>query len=168
MTRYGFVNEPLRNRSETRLALIPAAPLLKTPKLPSVSPIPPNSAPPPAPSFGTQEGPAPKGPASPRSLPGEGDRRRKKEEERVGKWMKMMSVRQRDQGGNTLQWGWRSDSQNKVGQRVYKGIPDRWRMAAWWTLAEERAADYKGKGKASRSADVLAQEYRVSHHSRQR
>lgn len=159
--RYGFVHEPLRNRSETRLALIPKAPLLKFPKLPSTSPTPANSAPPPAPSFSAQEGPAPRTPTSPRILPGENDRHRRKEQERVGKWMKMMSVKKRDQGGNTVQWGWRSDVQDKVKKRVYKGIPDRWRMAAWWTLAEEQTANYKGKGRATRSAGDLAQEYQV-------
>ena len=45
-------------------------------------------------------------------------------------------------------------------RRVYKGIPDRWRMAAWWTMAEERAT-LKGKGKGKRSAEELGNDYRV-------
>jgi hypothetical protein len=45
---------------------------------------------------------------------------------------------------------------------VYKGIPDRWRMAAWWTLAEEATQRYTGKGKCKRSAEALAVDYRVS------
>jgi hypothetical protein len=39
-----------------------------------------------------------------------------KEKERVGKWMRMMSVKKRDQGGNIAEWAWRSDGQgSKVG-----------------------------------------------------
>lgn len=90
------------------------------------------------------------------------DKQRKKEDARVGKWMKMMSVKKRDQGGNTVQWGWRDAQKAKVVKRVYKGIPDRWRMAAWWTMAEEAVAKRKGKGREGRSAEELAEEYRVS------
>jgi hypothetical protein len=42
---------------------------------------------------------------------GADDKQRKKERERVDKWMKMMKVVKRDQGGNILQWGWRMDGQ---------------------------------------------------------
>jgi hypothetical protein len=58
------------------------------------------------------DGPSPKVPDSPRMGEGRG---RKKEEERVDKWMKMMSVKKRDQGGNIAQWGWKPEVQNKVG-----------------------------------------------------
>ena len=59
---------------------------------------------------------------------------------------------------------------NHVGQltdlqlpkRVYKGIPDRWRMAAWWTLAEEYAnQEAKGKGKGKAKPEDLITDYRV-------
>lgn len=73
--------------------------------------------------------------------------------------MKMMSVRERDGGANVKQWAWRAGMEAKLSKRVYKGVPDRWRMAAWWTLAEERA-DRKGKGRA-KSADDIMQDYRV-------
>lgn len=73
-----------------------------------------------------------------------------------------MSVRKRDQGGNTVEWGWKGDTKAKMVKRVYKGIPDRWRMAAWWTMAEEAVGGWKGKGRETRGAAELAQEYRVS------
>jgi hypothetical protein len=47
-------------------------------------------------------------------------------------------------------------------KRVYKGIPDRWRMAAWWTLAEEYAnQEAKGKGKGKAKPEDLITDYRV-------
>lgn len=37
----------------------------------------------------------------------------------MDKWMKMMSVKKRDQGGNIAEWAWRSDGQgSKVGVRI--------------------------------------------------
>lgn len=105
-------------------------------------------------------------PDTPKLVRGAAEAQRKKEESRVGKWMKMMSVKRRDQGGNTVEWGWKSDMKRKVDKRVYKGVPDRWRMAAWWTLAEEKVGEYrntrKGKERETRSIDELFQEYRVS------
>jgi hypothetical protein len=48
------------------------------------------------------------------------ERHRRKERERVDKWMKMMKVVKRDQGGNILEWGWRTDGQgSKVGRIVW-------------------------------------------------
>ena len=75
--------------------------------------------------------------------------------------MKMMSVKKRDQGGNTISWGWKEAEQVKVFKRVYKGVPDRWRMAAWWTMAEDTVGRWKGKGRETRSAEQLADEYKV-------
>ncbi|ORY35439.1 putative GTPase activating protein [Naematelia encephala] len=164
LDRYGFINEPLRNRSETRLALIPAAPLRKIPKLPSRSPMPKREKPPAQTGFlpgNSEAGPSPRVPSSP-AISGEDEKHRRKETERVGKWMKMMKVDKRDPGGNISSWVWRSDGQGaKLPTRVYKGIPDRWRMAAWWTMAEDRTEQAKGKGRASREAEDLISEYRV-------
>ncbi|ORX38596.1 rab-GTPase-TBC domain-domain-containing protein [Kockovaella imperatae] len=164
LDRYGFMDEPLRNRSESRIALIPAAPLRKIPKLPSKSSIPPGTkVQPPPPSFGpsTDDAPGPRPPPSPRPENEEGQRFRRKEDERVGKWMQMMRVSKRDQGGNIQTWEWRKDGQgSKLPGRVYKGIPDRWRMAAWWTLVEDNTRKWKGKGRATVPSEVLADEYR--------
>jgi hypothetical protein len=50
----------------------------------------------------------------------------------------------------------------KLPKRVYKGVPDRWRMAAWWTLAEEYAnQEAKGKGKGKAKSEDLITDYRV-------
>lgn len=112
LDRYGFVNEPLRNRSETRLALIPSAPLLKMPKLPAVSPL--KGVPPAQSSMSMAaqlaEGPSAKMPSDANAV-SDTPRHREREKERVGKWMKMMRVKSRDQGGNIAEWAWRSDGQ---------------------------------------------------------
>ncbi|KAK8854863.1 hypothetical protein IAR55_003602 [Kwoniella newhampshirensis] len=162
LDRYGFINEPLRNRSETRLALIPTSTLNKIPKLPTASPLAGKPPVEPISSFtpSADPGPAPKAPQSPRPDVNEEERLRRKESERVGKWGKMMSVKKRDGGGNIAEWDWRKDGQGaKLPRRVYKGIPDRWRMAAWWTLAEDRTRTYKGKGKETRLASDIAVDY---------
>jgi hypothetical protein len=87
----------------------------------------------------------------------------------------MMGV-QRREGGNAVKWEWRDEGVSKVRlgdlsscagtdvqlrRRVYKGVPDRWRMAAWWTLAEARAGD-QPRAKGKRKADELFMDYRVS------
>ena len=43
----------------------------------------------------------------------------------------MMEPTARDSGGNVLQWGVRTTKKHKLRERVYKGIPDCWRSAAW-------------------------------------
>lgn len=50
-------------------------------------------------------------PESPRLGTGEEERGKRKEAERVDKWMRMMSVKKRDEGGNITEWGWRRDGQ---------------------------------------------------------
>ncbi|KAI9637330.1 rab-GTPase-TBC domain-containing protein [Dioszegia hungarica] len=170
LDRYGFISESVRNRSESRLALIPTAPLLKIPKLPSTSPLagqPRVDPPPPGPGGG--DGPSPRQP--PARGEAESESSKRKETERVEKWMRMMGV-QRREGGNAVEWSWKDEGTTKVGifckdmrgrrliPRVYKGIPDRWRMAAWWTLAEARSGEHHGKGK--KKAEELCFDYRNS------
>lgn len=53
---------------------------------------------------------------------------------RVAKWGRMMEVRSRDPGGNVESWGIKASKGHKLRRRVYKGIPDRWRSAAWEVL----------------------------------
>jgi hypothetical protein len=43
----------------------------------------------------------------------------------------MLEPTVRDPGGNVLQWGVRTSKRGKFRERVYKGIPDCWRSAAW-------------------------------------
>lgn len=112
-SRYGFINEPLRNRSETRVALIPTAPLLKIPKLPSASPLAGQARvepPPPGPGGGS-EGPTARTPG-PRTE-AEHDSYKRRETERVGKWMAMMGVKRRE-GGNAVEWSWKDEGKSKV------------------------------------------------------
>lgn len=149
LDRYGFVDTPTRSRSEGRLALVPAAPFSKVPALKAK-----NSG---SRSAGSASGGnhtgasmhSPSGPQPPSpTVPGEtrevSPSARRKEEDRVAKWLKMMSVAQRDAGRNILSWRWSTTGDGaKHPSRIYKGVPDRWRMAAWWTLAEDRAAKAK-------------------------
>ncbi|WWC90808.1 uncharacterized protein L201_005745 [Kwoniella dendrophila CBS 6074] len=161
LDRYGFVNDPHRNRSENRIALIPSSPLKQIPKLPSKSPLegkpkvePNNSLIP-----SNDSGPSAKQPPSSPRLGGNEELKiKQKEIERVDKWGKMMSIKKRDKGGNISEWNWSSTTNiDKMNKRIYKGIPDRWRMAAWWTLAQDH--ENKGKGKA-KSIEELQSDYR--------
>lgn len=45
-----------------------------------------------------------------------------------------MQVSSRDRGGNVESWGVKPSKAHKLRRRVYKGIPDRWRSAAWEAL----------------------------------
>ncbi|WVQ81932.1 hypothetical protein IAT38_004059 [Cryptococcus sp. DSM 104549] len=162
LDRYGFVNDPHRHRSESRIASIPSEPLRKFPRLPNSSPLAGQPPAEPTSSFSPSNdaGPSPKIPSSPRLDGNEDARTKRKESERVGKWEKMMKVQKRDTGGNIVEWGWDKDGQGtKLNKRVYKGIPDRWRMAAWWTLAQEQSRSWRGKGKGKRTAQELSDDY---------
>lgn len=121
--RYGFINQPLRNRSETRLALIPSAPFSKIPKLPSKSPLAgqPRVDPPPPGPGGGGDGPQARTPGPKSQAEEEGHKR--KESERVGKWMKMMGVKRRE-GGNAVEWNWKDEGTSKVGLSVDAGTPE--------------------------------------------
>ena len=46
-------------------------------------------------------------------------------------------------------------------RRIYKGVPDRWRMAAWWTLAEDAVARGTDPGARGKRAELLEADYRV-------
>jgi len=60
-----------------------------------------------------------------------------KEAARISKWERMLEVRSRDQGGNAELWGVKPSKAHKLRKRVYKGIPDRWRCAAWEVLMND-------------------------------
>lgn len=53
----------------------------------------------------------PRMPGTPKRATEEDAGQRRKEQERVDKWMRMMKVAKRDQGGNIQEWCWRSDGQ---------------------------------------------------------
>ena len=50
------------------------------------------------------------------------------------KWGRMLEVRTRDRGGNVETWAIRASKEHKLRERIYKGIPDRWRGAVWEIL----------------------------------
>ncbi|GAC99884.1 hypothetical protein PHSY_007487 [Pseudozyma hubeiensis SY62] len=59
---------------------------------------------------------------------------RQREQERTAKWARMLTVKSRDQGHNAVQFDFNDGIDRKLRRRVYKGIPDRWRSAAWSAL----------------------------------
>lgn len=155
LDRYGFVDANTKTRSEHRLVSVPAARFKSHPKVPGktageakVAPV---------------KGPPPSPPAVPAGGPSRADetRHRKKEAERVGKWMAMMSVAARDEGRNVIGWRWSSTEGGKHTTRVWKGIPDRWRMAAWWTLSEAAADRARRNGERVPVHDALEADYNV-------
>ncbi|KAG1868261.1 rab-GTPase-TBC domain-containing protein [Suillus subalutaceus] len=111
LDRYGFFIVP----SHDRLVLLPSGPLLK--RLTSVR-------------AGSKS--APSHAVSVSSLPAASSPL--KEQMRVAKWDRMLEVLSRDDGGNVESWGVKASKAHKLRQRVYKGIPDRWRRAAWEVL----------------------------------
>ena len=46
----------------------------------------------------------------------------------------MLEPRSRDAGSNIKTWGINATKVHKLPRRTYKGIPDRWRSAAWLAL----------------------------------
>ncbi|KAJ7070673.1 rab-GTPase-TBC domain-containing protein [Mycena amicta] len=54
-----------------------------------------------------------------------------KEASRIEKWTRMMQPGTRDPGANVESWRVKQSKQGKLRLRTYKGVPDRWRPAAW-------------------------------------
>jgi hypothetical protein len=54
-----------------------------------------------------------------------------KELSRISKWGRMLEPRARDVGANVQSWDVKHKKEPKLRERVYKGIPDRWRAATW-------------------------------------
>jgi hypothetical protein len=131
LDRYGFYSVP----SHDRLVLLPSAPLLK--RLAPVRAGPPTSSPS-AKSLSSI-------PPTPPPL---------REASRIAKWTRMVVPASRDQGGNIESWMVKPSKAKKLRERTYKGIPDRWRSAAWELLVEKHA----GRGGGDR--EVLSRAYR--------
>ncbi|TBU40021.1 rab-GTPase-TBC domain-containing protein [Dichomitus squalens] len=111
LDRYGFFNTP----SHDRLIAMPAAPFSKPLARTSAAVI--------------------NGPASPPLLPHQPDSPPPvKEGSRTAKWGRMLVAASRDEGGNIDFWGIKPSKEPKFRERVYKGIPDCWRSAAWEVL----------------------------------
>lgn len=128
---YGFFSIT----SHDRLVLLSSSPLLK--KLTHVSPGPP-SASPNAPTVN--------------ALPSVTIQA--KESSRIAKWTRMLIPQKREHGGNVEGWVIRASKEGKLRERAYKGIPDRWRRAAWDLLMSRYS------GLKPRVYDNLAAEYR--------
>lgn len=58
-----------------------------------------------------------------------------KEINRIEKWRNMLQPKQRDYGRNIRRWRLRrSYSESTLARRLVKGVPDRWRAAAWESM----------------------------------
>jgi USP6 N-terminal-like protein len=66
----------------------------------------------------------------------------------------MMVPLLRDNGGNVEYWTVKPSKEAKLRARTYKGIPDRWRAAAWELLIGRYSRTSK------QDMDILAKDYR--------
>lgn len=142
LDRYGFYAPP----SDNRLVLLATQPLrtaLSSYKTASTSATPtPPVLPAQPPLHETREG-------------------RKTEDRRIAKWGRMLVPASRDSGTNIARWKIEERKERKLEERVFKGIPDRWRSAAWYTLIERGPVGAgKSRGDSSLRAEKLAEEYR--------
>jgi len=92
---------------------------------------------------------------------------RKRKDRRVHKWWRMLVPQQ--PGGDVSNWVVHSRKEHKFVSRVYKGMPDRWRSAAWWILIEwqtdaslQAAAKTAGTRAVKKDSGSLGRQYRVS------
>ncbi|KAK7695083.1 hypothetical protein QCA50_002273 [Cerrena zonata] len=109
--RYGF----FVTSSHDRLILLPSSPLLKP--LTHVTATAPNSS-----------ANAKSLSALPPSQP------LIREASRIAKWSRMLQAGARDQGSNVDEWSIVPRKESKLPERIFKGIPDCWRSAAWEIL----------------------------------
>ncbi|KAL0580597.1 hypothetical protein V5O48_001422 [Marasmius crinis-equi] len=123
--RYGFFSTP----SHDRLILLPSLPLTKR-LAPTPSPGPRDAS-----TSGRSLASLP--PVQPPL----------KETSRIAKWTRMMKPRKREVGGNVESWFVKPSKESKLRERTYKGVPDRWRPAAW-ELFMTRNAWSNGHGHA--------------------
>lgn len=148
LDRYGFFQPP----SENRIVMLRAQPLRTALSI-----------------FKSTTSTGPENPTQLSSLPTvtESADDRKREDRRIAKWGRMLVPGVRDSGGNISKWKIEERKAHKLEERIFKGIPDRWRSAAWYTLLEQRAAedgakprrDPKREQEFSR-AETLAVKYR--------
>ncbi|CDO73439.1 hypothetical protein BN946_scf185013.g74 [Trametes cinnabarina] len=111
LDRYGFFQTP----SHDRLVLLPATHLQRPLARISTANTSSSASPP----------LLPKQPESPPP---------RKELSRIAKWGRMLVAASRDEGGNIDLWAIKPSKERKLRERVYKGIPDCWRSAAWEVL----------------------------------
>lgn len=82
---------------------------------------------------------------------------------RIAKWGRMLEAERRDQGGNVSIWRMRTSKERKLRERVFKGVPDRWRAAAWEVLVGRWVDQHQKRVPARGDLDLenLRREYRV-------
>lgn len=108
---------------------------------------------------------------------------KRKEAKRIGKWERMLVVAERDGGGNAVRWKWEEAGKGRkvspssrlyvndksvlilpvpqITERVYKGIPDRWRSAAWSALIDAKTRHHPAQGITQTDVSALFEKYRV-------
>jgi len=121
LDRYGFFMGTARQ--ENRLTLLPAAPLSKKVKRLKSS----------APHVSASQN------ATPPDIKSPPDKPPTNEIARLRKWYAMMRPVKKDPGGNTESWSptGNGTSAATFRRRVWKGVPDRWRPAAWQMLIDD-------------------------------
>jgi len=77
-----------------------------------------------------------------------------KEPYRISKWTRMLLPQKQDFGSNVETWRLNPSAASKLRERTYKGIPDRWRRAAWDFLLS------RFSGITPRNHQTLVEEYR--------
>jgi hypothetical protein len=77
-----------------------------------------------------------------------------KESSRIAKWTHMLIPQKREQGGNVESWRIKPSKEAKFRERIYKGIPDRWRRAVWDLLMSRHS------GIGPRGIAKLGEDYR--------
>lgn len=156
--RYGFFVDKPSTRQESRLTVLPAAPLAKKVKRLKANASPPQASqrPTPPPEISPTPSQSRSSISSTASLYVKSPT---KEVPRLAKWQKMLRAGKPDPGGNTEGWSLAKEvSKDTLRRRVWKGIPDRWRPAAWQMLMDDMYGRSKRKGLTS---NTLVNEYRV-------
>ncbi|OAQ88400.1 TBC domain-containingprotein [Purpureocillium lilacinum] len=86
---------------------------------------------------------------------------KRKEWERSEKWRKMAKVSKSGEQGRGTEFEF--DLENpKLIERTWKGIPDRWRAAAWWSFLSTAAKQTEGSATAD---DIIAHFHRLQFRS---
>lgn len=89
------------------------------------------------------------------------------ERRRIVKWSQMLESEKRDNGGNVSVWRVNFGKEKKLRSRVFKGIPDAWRAAAWEVLigrwvGKQHGRDSLEARELERMLTQLRTEYRSS------
>ncbi|KAH8842439.1 hypothetical protein MCOR27_005771 [Pyricularia oryzae] len=84
---------------------------------------------------------------------------KKKEWQRAEKWRKMAKINRKGQPGEGMEFEF-DPTNSKVIDRTWKGIPDRWRAAAWYSFL---ASSAKKHGSTTTDEDLVAEFQRLQY-----